>query len=60
MIDVLRRATAEVTVASVEPGLEVVCSRGVKLVADKLIAECSGEEYDLIALPVREAQSAGA
>ena len=35
-IDVLRRAGAEVTVASVEPALEVNCSRGVKIVADKV------------------------
>ena len=35
-IDVLRRAGAEVTIASVESDLEVVCSRGVKLVADQV------------------------
>ena len=35
-IDVLRRAGAEVTVASVETALEVHCSRGVKIVADKV------------------------
>lgn len=34
-VDVLRRAGAEVTVASVETALEVNCSRGVKIVADK-------------------------
>lgn len=51
-IDVLRRAGAEVTVASVESGLEVECSRKVKLLADKLIQDCSTEDYDLIALPV--------
>lgn len=38
MIDVLRRAGAQVTVASVESTLEVTCSRGVKLVADQLMA----------------------
>lgn len=50
-VDVLRRAGAEVTVASVEPGLEVACSRGVKIVADRLIDDCAAEHYDLIALP---------
>lgn len=50
IIDVLRRAGAEVTVASVD-GLEVVASRGVKLVADKLMGDCAAETYDLITLP---------
>lgn len=35
-IDVLRRAGAQVTVASVEPALTVKCSRGVNIVADKV------------------------
>ena len=50
IIDVLRRAGADVTVASVD-SLQVTASRGVKLVADKLISECTNETYDLIALP---------
>jgi 4-methyl-5(b-hydroxyethyl)-thiazole monophosphate biosynthesis len=51
-IDVLRRAGADVVVASVEPGnLEVNCSRGVKIVADKLIDDVVTEHFDLIALP---------
>jgi 4-methyl-5(b-hydroxyethyl)-thiazole monophosphate biosynthesis len=33
------------------PGLTVTASRGVKIVADKGIAECEAEAYDLIALP---------
>ncbi len=48
--DVLRRAGAEVTVASVD-GLQITASRGIKIVADKLIGECVSEQYDLIALP---------
>lgn len=48
-----RRAGADVTVASVEDQLQVECSRGVKLVADRLLPECRAETYDLIALPVR-------
>ena len=50
IIDVLRRAGADVTVASVD-GLQVTASRGVKLVADVLITECADRIYDLIALP---------
>jgi 4-methyl-5(b-hydroxyethyl)-thiazole monophosphate biosynthesis len=49
IIDVLRRAGAIVTVASVNER-EVTASRGVKLVADQLIADCT-DSYDLIVLP---------
>jgi 4-methyl-5(b-hydroxyethyl)-thiazole monophosphate biosynthesis len=31
--------------------LQVTASRGVKLVADKLIGDCEGETFDLIVLP---------
>ncbi|KAG8364255.1 hypothetical protein BUALT_Bualt19G0109200 [Buddleja alternifolia] len=51
MIDVLRRAGAAVTVASVEERLEVEASGGTRLVADSLISACSDEIYDLVALP---------
>ena len=50
IIDVLRRAKADVTVASVD-AKQVKASRGVNLVADALISECVGNTYDLIALP---------
>ncbi|MHC4553026.1 MAG: DJ-1 family glyoxalase III [Planctomycetota bacterium] len=50
MIDVLRRAGAEVTVASVGE-LQVTASRGMKLVADIKIADCANQSFDLIALP---------
>jgi 4-methyl-5(b-hydroxyethyl)-thiazole monophosphate biosynthesis len=50
IIDVLRRAGADVTVASVD-GLQITASRGVKLVADCLIGQCREREYDLVALP---------
>lgn len=52
LIDVLRRAGAEVTVASVEPQLQVEASSGVKLVADTCISNCCNEIFDLVALPV--------
>ena len=50
IIDVLRRAGAFVTVASVDK-LQVIAAQGVKLVADKLISDCTESVYDLIALP---------
>jgi 4-methyl-5(b-hydroxyethyl)-thiazole monophosphate biosynthesis len=50
IIDVLRRAGAAVTVASTGE-LQVIASRRVKLVADKLIADCMDETYDLVVLP---------
>lgn len=64
IIDVLVRAGAAVTMASVMPSPssspsttthvskhQVTCSRGVRLVADKGIDDCLGEEWDLIACP---------
>ncbi len=51
IIDTLRRADAEVTVASVEQARMVTCSRGVRIEADALIVACAGETYDLIAVP---------
>ncbi|XP_077224838.1 class I glutamine amidotransferase-like superfamily protein isoform X2 [Tasmannia lanceolata] len=51
LIDVLRRAGAEVLVASVEPQLEIEASAGTKLVADMFISACSNEIFDLVALP---------
>ncbi|KAL0301229.1 UNVERIFIED_CONTAM: protein DJ-1B [Sesamum radiatum] len=55
IIDVLRRAKAEVVVASVEDKLEILASRKVKLVADVLLDEAANRSYDLIVLPVRGA-----
>jgi hypothetical protein len=52
IIDVLRRAGADVTVASVEPQLEIEASIGTKLVADTSISTCSDQVFDLVALPV--------
>ncbi len=50
IIDVLRRAEARVTVAGV-PSREITAAHGVRISADKLISECAGESYDMIALP---------
>jgi 4-methyl-5(b-hydroxyethyl)-thiazole monophosphate biosynthesis len=51
IIDTLRRAGADVTVASVGGNLQITASRGVKIVADALIAECVDTTYDLVVLP---------
>ncbi|XP_073286969.1 protein DJ-1 homolog C [Primulina huaijiensis] len=51
MIGILRRAGAEVTLASVEEQLEVEASGGTRLVADTFISSCSDEIFDLVALP---------
>ena len=51
LIDVLRRAEAQVVVASVESGLQLQASRGTRLLADCRIDACVGQSYDLIALP---------
>jgi protein deglycase len=50
VIDVLRRARADVTVASVG-NLQITASRCTRIIADKRISECAGEMFDLIALP---------
>ncbi|KAG5597580.1 hypothetical protein H5410_038812 [Solanum commersonii] len=51
IIDVLRRANAQVVVSSLEDTLEIVASRKVKLVADVLLDEAAKQSYDLIVLP---------
>jgi 4-methyl-5(b-hydroxyethyl)-thiazole monophosphate biosynthesis len=50
MIDVLRRAQLDVTVASVHEK-QVTCARGVRVVTDKLITECVDTQFDMIAIP---------
>lgn len=52
LIDVLRRAGAKVTVASVEEDVHIKASRGVHIVADTLVSDCEAENYDLVVLPV--------
>lgn len=51
IIDTLRRAEVEVTVASVMGRKEIVASRETRIVADALIEACVEDDYDLIALP---------
>ena len=51
IIDVLRRAGATVTVASVTGARQITASRGVVIVADTLIEACAEKDYDLVVLP---------
>ncbi|KAK8814345.1 hypothetical protein WA158_008207 [Blastocystis sp. Blastoise] len=51
VIDILRRSKINVTVASVENSKQVVMSRGVQLVADSLLKDIIGNNYDAIVLP---------
>lgn len=51
IIDILRRAGAAVTVASVSGSRQITASRGVVITADRLIQECIDDKYDLIVLP---------
>ncbi|CAO2163040.1 unnamed protein product [Urochloa humidicola] len=48
---VLRQAGADVTLASVEDGLEVEASCGTRIVADAHITSCADQVFDLVALP---------
>lgn len=50
VVDILRRAGATVTIASVGP-LQITGSKGIRIGADRLIGECLGEIFDLIVLP---------
>lgn len=52
IIDILRRAKANVVVASLEDKLEIVASRKVKMIADVLLDDALKLQYDLILLPV--------
>ena len=53
IIDVLRRAGVEVTVASVGVGKtkQITAARGTNIVADSFIADCANKAWDLIAVP---------
>lgn len=51
IMNTLVRAGAEIVSASVEDSLQITGSRGIKIVADKLIGECLSEKWDLIACP---------
>lgn len=54
LVGVLRRAGADVTLASVEDDLEVEAACGTRIIADKPIAACADQVFDLVALPVTQ------
>ena len=53
VVDILRRAGADVTVAScnTDSALVVKMSRGMNFLADAAVTACANNTYDLIALP---------
>lgn len=51
LIDVLRRAQFDVTVASVMPHKQITAARGTRIEADTLLTDCLHLTYDVIALP---------
>jgi protein deglycase len=52
IIDTLVRGGVKVTSATVHSDdLQVVCSRGVKLVADRFIKDCAADVFDMIVCP---------
>jgi len=53
IIDVLRRAGVEVTVASASSHdqLQICASRATRIVADVMLDDCAKNSYDLIAVP---------
>ncbi|WKT60339.1 DJ-1/PfpI family protein [Microbulbifer thermotolerans] len=51
IVDVLRRAKAEVTLASVMPERRITASRGVGIEADCLLQDCATGNWDMIAIP---------
>ncbi|WP_145533076.1 protein deglycase YajL [Yersinia alsatica] len=52
-IDILVRAGIQVTTASVasDGTLEIVCSRGVRLLADARLVDVADEKFDVVVLP---------
>ena len=54
IVDILRRAKADVVISSVEKSLHILASQGTKIVADMLIGSAAESIYDLIILPVRQ------
>lgn len=51
IIDCLRRAGVDVTVASVMDSPQVTAANGTRIVADCMIADCTGQFFDMITLP---------
>lgn len=51
IMDLLVRAKIEVVPVSLDECLEIVCSRGTRLIAEKTLSEVMDEMFDLVVLP---------
>lgn len=51
LVDTLRRGEFIVDLVSVADELEITCSRGVRLIADKLLTDVNVDDYQLLVLP---------
>lgn len=51
IVDVFRRGGAHVDLSAIGDSLQVTSSHSVPVIADRLLAECVDEKYDLIVLP---------
>lgn len=51
LIDVLRRAEADVTVASIADSATITAARGTRITADAQLDDVIDQDYDLIVLP---------
>ena len=51
VVDILRRGNIQVDTVALGDNLQVTSSHGVTVFADKLLANCLDQEYDLIVLP---------
>ncbi|XP_062182823.1 protein DJ-1 homolog B-like [Phragmites australis] len=51
IIDALRRAKADVVVASVEDKVEIVARYGMRIVTDMVLDDAADQEFDLIIVP---------
>ena len=48
VVDALRRAEIDVTLAAVGENVQVKCSRGVQIVADSIFSECDQNSFDAV------------
>ncbi len=55
IVNVLRRADFDVTVASIEKDLTITATRGIRIVADQYFIDTENDRFDLVVLPGGEA-----
>ena len=51
VVDVFRRGGVHVDLAAVGEDLQVISSHNVAVIADRLLVDCTNENYDIIVLP---------